>query len=187
MENVLNKFTEIFAKNPAFLSSEFIVKFTQKTFTHDILGVSSDNEMETNFKISGIEDEVKELKIVQILGLMNQYADSLFDQCFDRGIRKPELKSGKTYSLTLSVRPENIDTIAKSGFGLIFYNIGEMFAVVQELNFYLRRFFLEQSGLDVLQVQKLKQVIDNIHYGTSTNEAIVSYIKIFHPDLKLEG
>jgi hypothetical protein len=68
-----------------------------------------------------------------------------------------------------------LNVIEKSGFGILFYNIGEMQQVFSSLFIELKNFFINKSSLNDEESKLIGKVFDSIQYGTTTNQLLILY------------
>jgi hypothetical protein len=172
MENIL----KIIEENPRFFKQEVIIEAYVKTELNSRLGwVSANTTIRSNLDSFEVSNQLKLLRMVNILGLINESKDALYSKCFQAGIKRPELKSNKTYKLKISLDAENLNVIEKSGFGILFYNIGEMQQVFSSLFIELKNFFINKSSLNDEESKLIGKVFDSIQYGTTTNQLLILY------------
>ena len=172
MENII----KIIGENPEFFKTEITIEGRVVTEIDSRSGwVDGDTKITTNLDSFGVNDKLKQLKMINIIGLMNEYLKNLFSNCMQSGIQRPELKPNKNYGLTLGIDSENIRVIDKSGFGLFFYNIGEMYKVVFSVFNKLKDDFIADKNITDKDRNILKKVFESLSYETTTNQLLVLY------------
>jgi hypothetical protein len=57
--------------------------------------VSANTTLSSNLDSFGVSNQLKLLRMVNILGLINESKDALYSKCFQAGITRPELKKTK--------------------------------------------------------------------------------------------
>jgi hypothetical protein len=69
--------------------------------------------------------------------------------------------------------------IEKSGFGILFYNVGEIQQVFSSMFIELKNFFMNNSSLNDEESKLIGRVFDLIQYGTTTNQLLILYSNLF--------
>jgi len=172
LENII----KIIGENPEFFKTEITIEGRVVTEIDSRSGwVDGDTKITTNLDSFGVNNKLKQLKMINIVGLMNEYLKNLFSNCMQSGIQRPELKPNKNYGLTLGIDSENIRVIDKSGFGLFFYNVGEMYKVVFSIFNKLKDDFIADKNINNIDKEILKKVFESLSYETTTNQLLVLY------------
>jgi hypothetical protein len=175
MKNLL----KIISENSSYFLKEVSISTNIKTGSLDDYGwVKEEGRIEIDIDFDSVKSEILMLRIIQIVGMLNESISELYNKCYSIGIKLPQFKTNNLYYLKITVGSERIKVVEKSGFGLIFYKVNEMHQAFSSTLHYFKKKILELEKLSELDKGILLAVFKEEKSSSTTNDLMMVYSKI---------
>lgn len=172
------KFFDMIHNNQVFFTNDIILEVTLTT--RDLYGETMiDTRINIDIQFGEVIEDVLMLRIIQSMGILNEFTADLQNQAFAAGIYDSVVKSGKIYYLKIAIGYDSIKVIERRGFGL-FYNIGVMYDLMLSISVDYPTYIVKQSFLNDNNKDIIKNLTKKMNFGTTTNKLLEEYFKIIN-------
>jgi hypothetical protein len=124
-----------------------------------------------------VDREVALLRMVQCYGLFQEFLQLYRDNNNLGWVKR--LTNGKSYSVDIKITHERVDVVKRTGFGMLFYNVDTMYAVLREFQNGFSNSIYKDSrfdifGLDIADLEMLSDFFVKLNdFNSRTTDQII--------------
>jgi len=170
---------KIISDNPNYFQKDVIFSTNISTKDYDEYGwVKEQGSIEIDIDADEKNKNLFIIRVIQVIGMLNESISRLYDRCFSNGIKLPQFRLNSLFYIKISVGSEKITVIDKSGFGLFFYKVNEMHQAFSSVKHYFQQKILKYEILNSLDRELLLEVISKERNHSNANDLLLIYSNI---------